>query len=184
MQKLVIGITGLHATGKDTAANYLKTKGFVHVSLSQIIRAEARRRKIGSSRAELVKLGNLLRRERGPGVLAELAIERVKPYHKVVISSIRSVGEVKHLRKSDRFVLVELAADPEVRLKRLKKRGRKDERSMTVEEMLRREQLENSNDPNAMQLHKVIAMADKVIDDNGSKEALYKSLDAFLSQLR
>ncbi|MBI3261204.1 AAA family ATPase [Candidatus Berkelbacteria bacterium] len=183
MEKLIIGITGLHATGKDTGANYLKTKGFVHVSLSQIIRVEARRRGMSSSRNEFLKLGNLLRRERGPGVLAELALERVGAKDKIVITGIRAVGEVKHLRKSGRFVLVELIADPEVRLKRLKKRGRKDERSITVDEMLRREQLENSNDPNAMQLHKVIAMADKVIDDNGSKEALYKRLEAFLKTI-
>lgn len=183
MEKLVIGITGLHATGKDTAANYLKTKGFVHVSLSQIIRAEARRRGIGTSREDLIKFGNELRALRGPGVLAELAIERFRAADKIVVTSIRSVGEVKHLRKSGRFVLVELTADPEVRLRRLKKRGRKDERSITVEEMLRREQLENSSDPNAMQLHKVIAMADNIIDDNGSKEALYKRLDAFLKAL-
>lgn len=183
MTKLVIGITGLHATGKDTAANYLKTKGFTHVSLSQIIRAEARRRGLSAARNDLAKLGNLLRRERGPGVLAELAIERVTPRDRVVITGIRSIGEVKHLRKSGRFVLVELTADPEVRLKRLKKRGRNDEQGLALDEMLRRERLEYSNDPHAMQLDKVIAMADTIIDDNGSKEALYKNLDALLKTL-
>ncbi|MFY9484627.1 MAG: AAA family ATPase [Patescibacteria group bacterium] len=183
MAKLVIGITGLHATGKDTAANYLKTKGFVHVSLSQILRAEARRSGIGKSREDLIKFGNELRARRGAGVLAQLAIERFRSADKIVVTSIRSVGEVKHLRKSGRFVLVELTADPEVRLKRLRNRGRKDEQRLTLDEMVRREKLENSNDPNAMQLHKVIAMADKVIDDNGSKKALYKTLETFLKEI-
>lgn len=183
MARLIIGITGPVASGKDTSANYLKRKGLSHVSLSQIIRGEARRRKLGTSRAQLVELGNSLRKERGAEVLAKLALERVSSANKIVVTSIRSVAEVKHLRKSGRFVLVRLTADPAIRLRRLRRRGRKDERSLTLKQMIARERLEQSNNPNAQQLHKVISMADKVIEDNGTKEELYKKLEALLKEI-
>jgi len=183
MAKLIIGITGPVASGKDTAANYLKQKGFAHVSLSQIIRAEARRQNITTTRKNLIKLGNQLRRAHGPAVLAQFAIERVKRKNKIVVTSIRSVAEVEHLRKSGKFVLVKLTADPQLRLRRLKRRGRKDERWLTLAQMQARERLEQSNDPNALQLHKVMAMADKIIEDNGTKEALYQKIKDFQTTL-
>lgn len=183
MEKLIIGITGQLGAGKDTAARHLVTKGFKHVSLSQIIRTEARKRKLTINRATLIRLGNQLRREHGRPVLARLAMEQSGNERNVVVTSIRNIAEVEHLRKSGKFVLVRMTADPEVRLKRLRKRGRGDETTLTLVELRRREQAEEGGDPTAQQVHKVQQLADKVIEDNGTKEALYQKLDSLLNQI-
>ncbi len=38
---MIIGVTGKMGAGKDTFAVYLGKKGFIHISLSDIIRQEA-----------------------------------------------------------------------------------------------------------------------------------------------
>ncbi|MBI3495321.1 AAA family ATPase [Candidatus Berkelbacteria bacterium] len=182
MPKLIIGFTGLAGSGKDTAANYLVTKGFRHTSLSNVVRSEARRQLASTAREKLIMIGNQLRNDYGPAVLARKAMEKVAKANRVVVTAIRNPSEVEYLRTCGTFILVNLTANPEVRLLRLKRRGRKDEQHLTADELKRREKLEESRDPKAQQLHKVIAMADRVIDDNGSKEQLYARLDQFIAK--
>ncbi len=55
---MIIGLTGANASGKGEAASYLKSKGFEYYSLSDILREEAKRKKIEPLRENLIKRGN------------------------------------------------------------------------------------------------------------------------------
>ena len=94
---MIIGVTGKMGAGKDTFAVYLGKKGFIHISLSDIIRQEAVARGIEPSCRNLQDLGNVLRREYGNGVLSKMAQKRIIPGKNYVVTSIRNVGEIEVL---------------------------------------------------------------------------------------
>ena len=75
---MIIGLTGRNASGKGEAANYLKEKGFIYYSLSDVIREEATKRGLEHSRDILIKLGNELREKHGAGYLAEQISNKLK----------------------------------------------------------------------------------------------------------
>ena len=68
---MIIGLTGKNASGKGEVANYLKSKGFIYYSLSDVIREEATKRGLEHSRENLINLGNELREKFGPKHLAQ-----------------------------------------------------------------------------------------------------------------
>ena len=60
---MIIGLTGKNAAGKGEVAEYLKKKGFVYYSLSDVIREEATEKGLEHSRENLINLGNELRKK-------------------------------------------------------------------------------------------------------------------------
>src|SRR3954467_3895344 len=96
---MIVGVTGFFCAGKDTMADMLRAKGFTHISLSDIIRDELAARKLAVTVPNLTELGNELRREHGPGALAERALKRVDFGRNWVITSIRHPAEVAALRR-------------------------------------------------------------------------------------
>ena len=105
-----IGVTGTFCAGKDTLANYLVKMGFEHISLSDMIREEARKNNLEITRENLRFLGNKLREEKGNAVLAEIAVTNMKKDKDYVITSIRNPLEVKKLYSSKNFILVNVDA--------------------------------------------------------------------------
>ena len=75
---MIIGITGDYASGKDSAASILEKMNFYHVSFSDLIREELRRRNIKITRENLIEMGNRMREKSGPNILAKIALEKVK----------------------------------------------------------------------------------------------------------
>jgi dephospho-CoA kinase len=142
---MIIGVTGYYSSGKDTIANYLEKKGFIHHSLSDEIRLELKKRKKRITRDNLILVGNELRQKYGPSVLADRATKRFKTGN-YVVSSIRNVYEVKALRKLDNFMLIDVRAPIEKRFRWMKKRDRKGD-IKTLKELRQKELLEQSADP-------------------------------------
>jgi len=75
---MIIGLTGKNAAGKGEVAAYLKTKGFIYYSLSDVIREEAIKRNLDHSRDNLIKLGNELREKFGASYLAQQINNKIK----------------------------------------------------------------------------------------------------------
>jgi dephospho-CoA kinase len=63
---MIIGITGPNASGKDTVADILEEKGFIHYSLSDILREELKKSNKEEIRKNLIKIGNELRKKIWP----------------------------------------------------------------------------------------------------------------------
>ncbi|RLJ01388.1 MAG: hypothetical protein DRP10_04205 [Candidatus Aenigmatarchaeota archaeon] len=179
---MIIGITGKNGSGKTEVANYLKLKGFEYISLSDILREEAKKRNIRENRENLRNLGNELRKKFGPGILAELALKKIKPDKNYCVDSIRNPNEIAELRKIKNFLLIGIKAKIELRYKRVLDRGRIGD-NISFEKFKELEEKENSKEEEKQQLDKCLKIADKIIENNGTIEELHRKIDKILSSL-
>jgi dCMP deaminase len=176
---MIIGLTGKNASGKGTAAEYLKRKGFNYYSLSDVIREELQIRGMDITRENLIRVGNELRSTFGPSVLAQRIIERLENDKNYVIDSIRNRFEVEALRKKDNFVLLSICAKEEIRFERIVKRNRGGD-PIGFEEFLNMERMEDSQDNEKQQLSQCENMADYTISNEGSIESFHRKIDEIL----
>jgi dCMP deaminase len=180
---LIIGVTGLLSSGKDEMASYLLTKGFAHLSLSDIVREELARNGESITREALRELGDELRRKSGPGILARLAAGKMQKGRDYVISSIRNPDEISELKKLGAFTLVRVEAPIELRFKRAKDRNRESEKA-TLEEFRWAEEAETaSRNPASQQLHACMKSADKAINNDNSLDHFHTKINVLLEEL-
>ena len=116
---MILGVTGLYASGKDTVAELLKEKGFFHYSLSDFIREEAKKRKVKDTRENLMKRGNELRQKHGYGILARWALQKMEWDKNYVVTSVRNPVEVEVLRTKTNFALINVCAPEKIRWQRM-----------------------------------------------------------------
>jgi dephospho-CoA kinase len=126
-QKIIIGLTGPMAAGHGVIADYLKKKGFYCSSTSDRIREECRRQGLEITRKNLQRLGDELRCQFGPEILAKRTLQKVQKYPLSVIDSIRSIAEVEFLKKRPNFYLLGITAPQKVRYQRLVVRNRESD---------------------------------------------------------
>lgn len=176
---MIIGLTGFYTSGKDTVANYLVERSFIHYSLSDEIREELKKRKLSTTRDNLINVGNELREKEGPDILARKVMEKIDYGRHHVITSIRNKQEVQALREYKDFILVNVTAPQEIRFERLKQRNKPGD-IQTLEEFKEKELKEQSDDVNSQQLHIVTKLADVTISNEKDLEDLYKKLSKFL----
>jgi len=183
---MILGVTGHLASGKDTIAEILKEKGFFHISLSDFIREEAKKRRIKDTRENLINLGNELRKKHGHGVLARWALDKMEWDKNYVVTSIRNPVEVEILKTKPNFALISVTASDKVRWKRMQERRKKEKRNDDLgsfEEFKKREiQEAESTDPAKQQVNAVIQMADIVINNDGTFEELKNKTEKILKE--
>lgn len=181
---MIIGLTGSYCSGKDTVAEFLREKDFLHISLSDILRNELNKTGRKISRSSLIKLANDLREKFGPSVLARIALSSMIPNTNYVVSSIRNLYELEVLRSNKSFVLIDIESPIKQRFSRLLARSKnnEDDKILTFEEFKRSEDSEKSDDDSKQQLHVVSKQADVVINNSGSLKELYAKLDSFLNK--
>jgi len=182
----IIGLTGRNASGKGTVASFLMKSSFVYHSLSDTLRDELKNRDLEESRENLIKIGNDLRDEGGPGILADLMVPNLNSLENHIVDSIRNPIEVNSLRReypNHKFILIAVDATPETRYERLKQRNRFGD-SSSWEQFLAQEKLEESStDPNKQQLLSTIKKADFHIDNSGTILELENSITEIIDNL-
>lgn len=170
---MIIGLTGKNGSGKGEVARYLQERGFVYYSLSDALREEAQKEGKTVSRDVLVELGNRLRNEHGPSVLAEKIFSRLDPEKHYVVDSIRHPSEVQVFRRRTDFMLAAVRAPERLRFERLKQRSREND-PRTFEDFVALEGKEaQSTNSNDQQLDRAIALHDVIIDNTGPLKALH-----------
>jgi dephospho-CoA kinase len=177
---LVLGITGPNAAGKGEVSGILEARGFTTHSLSDVVREEAAARGLPPEREHLIRVGTLLRREGGSGVLAQRLLPRLGV--RDVVDSIRNPAEVEVLRSLPRFVLLGVDAPARLRFDRSRLRARPGDPE-TFEEFVARERQENSADPAGQQLAATFALSDHVLVNDGDLDALRVRVDDLLAAL-
>ena len=177
MKRRIVGLTGPNAAGKGEVAAYFKELGFPVYSLSDIIREEAERQGFPPEREHLIRIGNELRRQDGPGALASRILDRLAD--RAVVDSIRNPAEVTVLRQLEHFQLLGIDAPTSLRFERARQRARPGD-PQTLVDFEAREAQENTRDPTAQQLRATFEMADLVIDNGGDLPALHKQLKALV----
>ena len=127
---MILGFTGTFGSGKTTIADYLKAKGFQFITISDLVREEARKRGLSIERKVLQDIGNEMRERYGVGFWAKKVLEKINKETDCVVDGIRNPGEIEELRKVPGFVLLSFDAPVEERLKRLvDKEGVRKERA-------------------------------------------------------
>ncbi len=180
---MFVGLTGTLGSGKDTVAEYLKKKGFSYYSLSDILRDECEKRGLEKNRDNLIKIGNELRKEFGPDILAKKILEKIEKnkVKKAIIVSIRNPKEAEALKEKKGFFMLNIDAPIEIRFQRIKKRGG-DRDKVSFEKFREQENFEmSSNDPNSQQLKAVAQMTDYDINNSGSLKDLYGKVDEIVN---
>ena len=190
----IIGLGGTNGSGKDTVGHILaKEHGYLFVSCTDSLRAEAARRNLPVEREVLREISAEWRRELGLGVLIDKAVadfQTVKDqYAGVVMASLRNPGEADRVHEMGGTVLW-VDADPRTRYDRIQKnkasRGRSEEDNKTFEQFLAEEEEEMhtpaGGDIATLNGAGVKALADVFIENNSSDlvelaDKLTKQLD-------
>lgn len=177
---IIIGLTGRNAAGKTTAGETLRARGFSYLSLSDVIREEAKGRGLEPVRENLTALGNELRERHGPGALAELTVGRMQTDRNYAVDSIRHPAEVMALRKAGSFTLFHIFAPLEARFARSLARARAGD-AQTLQDFIRQEEREfASSNAAAQQLLETERLANRVIENNGTLDEFSSRVTAAL----
>ncbi len=180
---MIIGLTGKNASGKGEVAAYLKLRGFVFYSLSDVLREELKKMRKSITRDNLTWLGNKLRDEEGPSVLADKIIDKLEVDRHYVIDSFRNPEEVKAFRRTSEFVLLSIEASQKIRFKRMQERNREKD-AKTLADFIKQENRElTSSEPTKQNLEACAKLANHHVENEGSLQDLNKTLDKLFSRL-
>jgi len=178
---MIIGLTGSYCSGKDTVAEYISKKhGYIHYSLSDVIREMMRETNIKLVRENFIVFGTKLREKNGNGILARKILEKIVIGTKCCITSIRHSEEVKELRKRKDFILVNINSPQLLRFKRMQYRKRLGDPN-TLEKFVELENKESQVEGSGQQLKKTADMADiNFVNDSNDIVTLKAAVERLL----
>jgi len=183
MVKLVLGVAGTIGAGKDVCTNYLKEKHkFSVVEMGDLVREEAKQNGMLEDRETLEMFSKKRTDAFGVGYWARKAIQKVEKLNseKVAINGVRRPVDATLPKKvfGDKFKLVFIDADIELRFKRLRARKRVGD-PKTVGEFKKQERAEWR----LFDFEKVMKMADFTIKNETGLEDFHKQIDEIVSKL-
>lgn len=182
MPKIIIGLAGQLASGKEEAKKYLEEEhGAGSYRMSSILRDVLNRLYIPIERINLQSLSLALRDCFGSDTLARVIAEDAKndSHEIVIIDGVRRLDDIVKLKDLPNFYLVSIDADPKIRYERMKLRnenGGDAEKSYA-------QFLEDGAREAELQIPEVMSKAKFKINNNGSKTELYKQLEDMLTTL-
>jgi dephospho-CoA kinase len=164
---LIIGLTGMPGAGKTTVANYLSQKGIPLLIMGDVVREVAENDGLEPTSDNLAKLMLRLRKRNGPEAVAHLIINKIKLMKKedkelsvVIVDGIRSMAEVRVLRRVGSVKLLAIHGSTLTRYTHVRERGRFDVPS-NVGEFDNRDKIEME-----VGISNAIALADETISNN------------------
>jgi dephospho-CoA kinase len=181
---IVIGVVGKQSSGKDVLVDYLCRKhGFKKLSTGDIIRTLAHERGMETTRENLQHVASELISKRSPEYITDLLLRKIDEakWDRVGITGIRTPSDVHNLRNNlgDSFTLVFVSVgDPKLRFQRATERG-KPRDTGSYKDFLGMDQRENE----LFQLEQTLAMADVIIENDGSLEDYRQRVEALFQRL-
>ena len=197
----IIGFVGMPGSGKSVASNVARNMGLEVVVMGDVIRGEAARLCLPPTDENLGNVGNMLRAREGPNAVAKRTLELARRSGKdfVVVDGLRSKEEVGFFRdNSNDFMLVEVCASAESRLRRIANRGRSDDAN-SEDETKQGSKIALSCDDRFQKTADALAKrecrelgwgmceafneADLIIDNNGDLDEFKAKVEAFLREI-
>ncbi len=184
-RKIVIGLAGMIASGKDTIADYVvKKHDGQSVSFSQPLRDILNRVFLPINRINLSKLAQILIDNFGGDILSHTITEEIKasPKQIFVLPNIRRDSDyVCMINEPDfDFYLVGLNTDSKICFERLIKRGQNvDDKSKTWNDFQKDLLLSTE-----VEIANLVKKSSYQLDNNGNLETLYLQVDKLVNNLQ
>jgi dephospho-CoA kinase len=177
----LIGVAGTNGSGKDSLGHMLQERhSWLFVSVSDLLRDEARKRGLPIEREVLRTISAEWRRKYGLGVLVDKAVALLNKsgdkYTGVVAIPMRNPGEAQKVKDLGGLLLW-VDADPKIRYQRIYSRKRSAEDNKTFEQFLREEHDEmdhQGGDKATLNLAGVKDIADIFLENNGNDIEAFK----------
>lgn len=182
---MIIWITGTNGAGKNTIADYLVKKWFIHFGTRDILIPEIQSRNMEVTRDNMRIVANDLREKYGPDILAKRLCKLAEQSWKnAAIESFRTLWEIKELKKYPNAFLRGINADQKTRYQRIQERKDKDSDDVSFEEFSLEEDREYNNiDPTKANLKKCFEIADIKFYNNWEISDLYNKIENILNNL-
>ncbi len=183
MAKIIFGLVGPIASGKDTVKKYLQQKYRAEgCRFSTILRDVATRISLPNSRENLQVLSTVLRRQFGEDILAKAIAKDASNFDRdvVVVDGVRRMADIKHLSELPNFSLLGVDADPKIRYERLVKRNENvGDDKKTYDQFLKDHEYETE-----LEIPAIMKKAKYSLDDNGNFDDLYRQIDKIMANLK
>lgn len=177
--KTLVVLVGMPGAGKSLASTVAKRFGVPVFVSGDVIRIEAKKRGLDPTRTNLGRLMLEIRRSEGMGAVAR----RVLPLIEAAVSPVivyegaRNMEEIEELRKYYTVLTVAIHASPASRYRRLLRRKRKDQ-PKSWKQFLERDERELK-----VGLGRVIALADRMIENENTKDQLRRQTGRVLKKI-
>ncbi|MCL7410655.1 MAG: flagellar hook-basal body complex protein FliE [Methanosarcinaceae archaeon] len=136
----IIAFVGMPASGKSEAARVAGNQGIYVINMGDVIREEVMRRGLEPTDANTGGVGTDLRENEGMDAVAKRCVPKINNTgtDMIVIDGVRGIAEVEFFKQEfgKDFTLVNIDSSIQMRLERVKARGRSDD--MTDINALRR----------------------------------------------
>ncbi|MDA1354351.1 MAG: AAA family ATPase [bacterium] len=177
---IYLGLIGTNGAGKSTVCRYLRTHGFMVISLSDYVREEVTRRGLSLDRDNMVEVANTLKREYGKDYLAKQVLDVAESLktEKVVFDSVRNMQEIIHL-KNKGAILLGVDAPLELRFERVKSRQRETD-FVNFDTFVAQDERENSGVSYGQNIRECLKLCDKVVINAHDENNLFSEVEAFL----
>ena len=182
--KTFIGVVGTNGSGKTTLCNYLVSKGFFLVSLSDIIRQLMGAEAIEANRETLTSFSNKLKQEKGLDYCAIQAYQEILSLKKdlAVFDSIRHPKEVMFLKRKQ-VLMIGLDTSLEARFDRIKARKRNTD-FVDYTTFKHQDQNESSGLSYGQSINECLKLCDHKLVNNTTLKDFYSKIDQFLYKLK
>ena len=182
MAKIIFGLVGEIASGKDVTKKYLELNyGASCHRFSTILRDLLSRLYMPITRENMQNISTILRQQFGSDLLAKILTEDVKndPHEISVIDGIRRLADITYLKTLPGFILVRIEVAAETRYQRLVKRNENaDDSTKTYEQFLADGKKETE-----LEIPEVMSNATYKLDNNGSLKDLYDQIEKIIIAL-
>lgn len=173
----IVGVSGTNGAGKDVLAGLLEKRGYLNVSLSDILREELTRQGREHTRENMSGLSKTIRDAEGDGAMVRRLLKKYPEGTKLCITSVRTPGEAEEIQHAD-GMMIWIDADPKIRYERVVVggRGRVTDR-ISYEEFLHQQDAEMtpSAQGNGLNMAAVRDISDLRIENNFSTLAEYEN---------
>lgn len=171
----VVAVAGMPGSGKEELVRIAEELGFSVVRMGDVVREEAVRRGLPMEDKAVGGMAHQERVEHGFGIWAERTLPRLKGT-RVLIDGLRGRAELDVFRRAfgEQLVVLAVHASPAVRHARMAERHRDDD-AVSRAALRARDERELG-----WGLGEVIATADRLIVNEGSRDAFRRAARAYL----
>jgi dephospho-CoA kinase len=182
MSKIIIGLVGEMASGKEVTKKYLAEKySAKHCKFSTPLRDVLDRLCIEKSRDNLIDMSTILRERFGQDLLAKVIASDAGSLDSdiVVVDGVRRMDDIEHLSKLPNFKLVRIDVLAKTRYERMKIRNEnKGDAEKTFSEFMEDHERETE-----ITIPGVMETAKYSLDNNGTLEELHSQIDDLVEKL-